>query len=1123
MTSQAITRSTACPFAAGTQDEKEQEDLNWKGKACIAVLSLIITSFFIICMLKCGTKYRTFSKNVRNLQDIKDQTERVQDEIQYTKEAGTVKRCIKVNIKDIINTIKCEPIVGHLLSKRILTDQDKEQIFLCLGPQKKNKKLLEIVWQSGIEACKAFLAELNSDPSYRHLVNQIKKTKGGIDDYIEELDIEFDGLRNVKVPKEISDLHEKYLLAWQKDDRKFIITTVVQQVKNKLLDDHCVLLVGGPGTGKSSIMRHLALYLCNEFGFDVVPVESGQSNILEFYNSSRRQVFVVDDMCGKEHINIQFVEIWKIKINQILKLIEKDTHSIKDSGNNRVKFLFSSRLIICQDRIFQHLDIPDQYKCDISQWKLTNDERQQMLQMYHAENIKIESGLHKECPVEDFEFRLLVKLSEGKTAAEMRQLFQSPLNFINTDLIRIKESNIFWYCGIALCVLFDNELKPEWLGEESSPFNIKLALAEFYSEISLDLKTDYISKRIKEELEQLEMTRLHVYITKLGNVYHIENVRIFDIAAKLCGQMSLRTFINHASSEFISERYTFDRSYQLQKIVVEKAENKKWYFDRILKDLENGITYSTFHNSQLANNIYRIELCKYFDQRHSKITEVFLNLNRIEKESVHGVDNITNLNPSNKRSSFIQLGSRMYSYTQRSSVPIIESVWLGHSELVRQVIKMNCNVNEIDRFERSAILVASFLGYMEIVKLLFENGAKMSVCDNQGRSPMFAACEEGHNNVVEYLFEKGANILICNHYERSPLFIACATGHKSIVEFLLRKNKQNISKPDILHETPLFIASARGRKDIVEILLENGADKRQVDQRGCSPLFIAATNGHYKVVKLLLERKCDITQTDHDGRSVLYIASQEGYNKIIKLFIEYDKSLISKCNWCGKSSLFVACEQGHLEVVETLIESSADVNQCDENRKSPLYVSCEKGNLDIVKKLLENNAHIKNFDRDGRSPFYIASRGGFVEIMEELLLKGANPLHCNKWDGSVLNITCREGHVDAVKLLLLNNADVSKADSIGNTPIYIASEEGYASVVDILLKNNADINISNKEGKTPLHAACTRGQENVVELLFRKKAKRNPKDANGETPYDKAKQRGYSNILAIFERIQEGK
>lgn len=59
-----------------------------------------------------------------------------------------------------------------------MTNQAREQILLCLGPQKKNEKLIEIVWQIGVEACKEFLSELKSDPSYQHLVEQIMDTKG---------------------------------------------------------------------------------------------------------------------------------------------------------------------------------------------------------------------------------------------------------------------------------------------------------------------------------------------------------------------------------------------------------------------------------------------------------------------------------------------------------------------------------------------------------------------------------------------------------------------------------------------------------------------------------------------------------------------------------------------------------------------------------------------------------------------------------------------------------------------------------------------------------------------------------------------------------------------------------
>ncbi|CAG2198777.1 unnamed protein product [Mytilus edulis] len=590
MTSQAITRSTACPLTAGTQGHlQEIKDQTMR------VLDDI--------------------QNVKgNLQEIKDQTKRVHDDIQNVKESGKVKRCIRDNVKDIVTTIKCEPIVDHLLKNRILTDQDKEQILLCLGPQNKNKKLLEIVWKSGEEACIAFLAELNSNSSYRHLVNKMKNTKGGINDFVEELNIEFDGLSNVKIPKEISGS------------------------KNKLHEDNCVFLVGGPGTGKSAIMRHIALYLCNEFGFDVVPVESAQSNITEYYNSSRKQVFVVDDMCGKENINIQFVEIWRIKIKQILKLIEKDIHSIRDS----------------------------------------------------------------------------------------------------------------------------------------------------------------------------------------------ETVRI-------------------------------------------------------------------------------------------------------EKESTKGVANITNVNSSNKRSSFIQLDSRMYSYTQRSTVPIIESIWLRHSEIVRQVIKMNCNVNEIDRFKRSALLVASFLGYIAIVKLLIENGAEMCVCDNQGRTPIFAAY---------------ADVNQCDENGKSPLYVSCV----------------------------------KGNLDIVKKLLENKAHIENFDRDGRSPFYIASRGGFVAIMEQLLLRDANPLHCNKWDGSVLNITCREGHVDAVKLLLLYNAD-VSKADSIGNTPIYIAAEEGYVSIVDILLEKNADINISNKELKTPLHAACTRGQKSVVELLLRKSSKRNSKDTNGNTPYDKAKQGGYSDIV----------------------------------------------------------------------------------------------------------------------------------------------
>lgn len=889
-------------------------------------------------------------------------------------------------------------------------------------------------------------------------------------------------------------------------------------VQKQLRTYNCAIIVGEPGSGKSSLLRHTAIELCNNDDFDVIPVVLEPSSILQYYNCERKQIFVSDDLCGKYGKNPQFIEIWTMQIKPIFKLLGIDITGTKESNQGNSKLIITCSSRNYEDENFKRLEISSKYVCKLSDYQ-SNNERMRDMMCKVPSNKHYLKSLEGYKPCTDFEFSLLETSYDGRSSNEQFKLINDQSDYIVTYFGEIRDQHNIEYCVIAVCALFDNSFKEDFLNIEAMS-NFLTYLVEFYLKYNLSLTKRSLMSKIKDTFQQLEKTRLCTYIMKTDKTYHFVHERICDIAAAHCGQTFFDGFIDLSSSQFIRERYCLATEKHTKPCVVIKDTDLKRYFDRLIRDLENGIIRSTFHNKQQQNKDFRKQFAVYCKTRKFKIIEIFDKLNCTTKKSSNNLHKMDTFEPIDITNGYTFFRNKIYSNCYESNIPLIESVWLGYFDLVELLLEMKSDVNTTDMFNRSPLFIASFLGHIEIVKLLLNSHAEISKCDIHGRSPVYAACEEGRNDVVEYLAYNGADILQCDQSRRSSIFVASATGYKNIVQFLITMSNSNISEPDYIGQTPLFVASLRGRKDIVELLLQNNADVDIPDKRGYSPLFVASMNGHCEVVKNLLEKKANTVQCDHEGRSPLFIACQEGHFKIVRHLIEYDAHCVSVYDWQNQSPMLVACAKGHIEIVKILAEYKADINQCDEDGKSPLFVACERGNKEVVDLLLEKGAIIKILDKDQRTPFYVASRSGYVEIMKLLLLKGANPSHSNKWGVSVLNITCREGHLNAVYLLLENGADHSKKDAIGNLPLYIAAEEGHTEIVQILLKYKADANVINKDNMTPLHVACKHGHKKVVQVLLENNAYVQLKDKHGNTPKNIASIQKRNSIIKMFDTYQ---
>ncbi|CAC5376601.1 unnamed protein product [Mytilus coruscus] len=356
------------------------------------------------------------------------------------------------------------------------------------------------------------------------------------------------------IPPRIKDIHDQHIKDWRRDEEKFIETEATRQVEKRLRDDNCVLVVGRSGNGKSSILRHLALKVCDENKYQIIPTVIDPSDIHHFYNQKKSQLFVIDDLWGKEkNINAQSVNVWSNKIDDILRLL-KTASVFKDKHKSaiNVKLLFAVGIDIYNDSIFNGLDSLRSYVCDISNWPLNDQEKLAMIRNYISS--KSESKLTQKLKSDKAYFPLLCKIAEGKTAGQIMRLFSNLNDFIKQDILALKETNHLHFCIITLCALLNNSFKEKILNDDYNSSNEREAFENICIEFNLGTQQESAKSKIKEQLENLEGT----YVTKTEDYYQIIHTKVYRIAVLVCGQTFVHNFTTYIQSSFIAERFCFE-------------------------------------------------------------------------------------------------------------------------------------------------------------------------------------------------------------------------------------------------------------------------------------------------------------------------------------------------------------------------------------------------------------------------------------------------------------------------------------------------------------------------------------------------------------------------------------
>lgn len=116
---------------------------------------------------------------------------------------------------------------------------------------------------------------------------------------------------------------------------------------------------------------------------------------------------------------------------------------------------------------------------------------------------------------------------------------------------------------------------------------------------------------------------------------------------------------------------------------------------------------------------------------------------------------------------------------------LIKTSKSGNTEIVELLLKHRADINAKDKYEKTALMLASERGFIEIVKLLLETGADVNAKDNIDHTALIDASDEGYIEIVKLLIDAGADVNAKTEDGWTALMLASRYGHPDIVKLLL--------------------------------------------------------------------------------------------------------------------------------------------------------------------------------------------------------------------------------------------------------------------------------------------------------------------------------------------------
>ncbi|KAK4694252.1 hypothetical protein P7C71_g3298, partial [Lecanoromycetidae sp. Uapishka_2] len=376
--------------------------------------------------------------------------------------------------------------------------------------------------------------------------------------------------------------------------------------------------------------------------------------------------------------------------------------------------------------------------------------------------------------------------------------------------------------------------------------------------------------------------------------------------------------------------------------------------------------------------------------------------------------------------------------------------------MTQMLLRHNPDIEDVDGFGMTPLLLAAFNGNDAVVQLLLDSGAKPEAKTPDGYNALHYACmQASHPFMSGLLGIRGPDFEV---FYRYPQYC--------------------------LPASPSLAATFEKRARIVHSLIARGVDAHADVKKGLTPVHIAVLTAQEELVKILLAQGASVT-----GIPVITAYHGLSPQTVDDLLTRGADVLATDCVW-KKTALHWTAEIGSPAMLKVLLRHSttpnlilrhgSNVYHKDRQGSTPLHYAAANARNESIALLLEAGADPNMRDSWGNTPLVrLAQAGRFY-------------LACKLWDPSAAD---RER---AATQLLEAGCDASMKDENGNLAIHYAAENGYGGIIEAIVKSGGDLEALNRAGKKAVECAQKKGQQEVVKFLSMKMTmKRRSEGAEG--------------------------
>ncbi|KAJ3118833.1 hypothetical protein HDU96_007575 [Phlyctochytrium bullatum] len=271
---------------------------------------------------------------------------------------------------------------------------------------------------------------------------------------------------------------------------------------------------------------------------------------------------------------------------------------------------------------------------------------------------------------------------------------------------------------------------------------------------------------------------------------------------------------------------------------------------------------------------------------------------------------------------------------------------------------------------------------------------------------------------------------------------------------------------------------------VTERATASAAVRQDPQEADALPLHAAAAANDEERVRSLLVNGADWKQLDERGRLAIERSTSPAVWKAFGVKMAPSRDILA------------AAEEGDRVDVMLMVGDGIDITRANKYRETALHLACDNGYYGIVNILLANgprewvNGRASTFIGDLKNPqqeitpLHLAAAKGYTGIVERLIDSGAELDMADKRGRTALLWAMRYERFDTAMLLVSCGANVNSKDDYGWTPFLSAAYYGRIELVKKMVENGADLS-SSLSGKTALTLAKSQKYtaHNVVTYL----------------------------------------